>query len=193
MCKNDLLIKMSDDSWNETSLLEQYQIFKYNYFIDIRPIFLNYLKKLYILYKKDLRFDCISKPFRQEKLKTENISKEIQIIKTDLLKSPFFRQRIAQMTQIVFQNYQEDSYKLPFFVLEENRRLHKKIKMKNYTTLFVELSDYVFHYFLNTHFSISTLDKMIRSLKIENSCNLHDLPCLVAAYFQLILHEQSSH
>lgn len=180
---------MSDVSWNEANLLERYEIFKYNYFIDIRPIFLNYLKKLYNLYKKDLRFDFISQSFRPE---PENVSKEIEIIKADLLKAPFFRKRISQMTQIAFQTYGENSYKVPSFVLEESRRLHEKIKIKNYSTLFIETSDYVFRYFLHAHFSIQTLDKMIRSLKIENSCNLHHLPCLVAAYFHLILHQQSS-
>lgn len=180
---------MSDNLWNEATLLDRYKVFKYIYFIDIRPIFLNHLKKLYARYKKDLRSDFISQSFSQENIKTENI----QIIETELLKSLFFRHHISQMKQIVFRNHQENPYRVPRIVLEENRRLHEKIKIEQYTALFTEISDYAFRYFLKMQFSISTLDMMVRSLNVEHSYNIHYLPCLVAAYFQLILHQLRSH
>lgn len=184
-----VLNKMSDNLWNEASLLDRYQVFKYIYFIDIRPILLNHLKKLYDLYKKDLRSDFICQSFSQENIKTENI----QIIETELLKSLFFRHHISQMKEIVFRNRQENPYSLPWIVLEENRRLHEKIKIEHYTALFTEISNYTFRYFLKMQFSISTLDMVIRSLNIKHLYDVHYLPCLVAAHFQLILHQQHSH
>lgn len=180
---------MSDLQWNETNLLDRYRVFNYNYFIDVRSIFLNHLQNLYILYRKNLKSESISLPFHQE---TPNVSKEIQSIKTDLLECRFFRRHISQMTRIVFQHYQEDPYKVPFFILEENRRLYRKIQIQNYTRLFEKVSDYVFHYFLNAPFSITTLDAMIRTLKLENSLHLFDLPCLVSAFFQFVLYRQNS-
>lgn len=179
----------SDKLWNEASLLERYKVFNYIYFIDIRSIFLNHLKNLYILYKKDLRFDFISLSFSQENNETQNI----QIIEMNLLKSSFFRHGISQLMQIVFRNYHENPYRMDRFLLEENRRLHEKNKVRDYTVSFNELTNYVFRYFLKMQFSISTLDHMILSLTIEHSYNIHILPCLVAAYFRFILHQHCSH
>lgn len=180
---------MSDLLWNETNLLERYHVFNYNYFIDIRSIFLKHLESLYILYRKNLKSEFISLPFCQE---APNVEKEIQSIKTDLFESRFFRKQISQMNQIVFQHYQEDPFEVPFFVLEENRRLHKIIQIHKYTKVFEKVSSYVFRYFLKTSFSITTLDAMIRSLKLENSLHLFALPCLVSAFFQFVLYRQSS-
>lgn len=174
---------MSDNLWNEATLLDRYQVFQYIYFIDIRPVFLNYLKKLYVLYKRDLRSDFISQSFSEENSETQDIER-------DLLKSPFFQRRISQMTQITFRNYQENPYRMDRFLLDENRRLHEKNKIEDYAILFAEITDYVFRYFLKMQISIPILDKLIRSLMIENPYNLHCLPCLVAANFQLILHQQ---
>lgn len=176
---------MSNKLWNEASLLDRYQVFKYIYFIDIRRILLNHLEKLYDFYKTDLRSEFISHSFSQEIVKKQ----DIQNIKANLLNSLFFRYHISQMMEIALRNHQGDPYRVPLFVLEERRCLQEEIQIENYTALFTEISDHAFRYFLKMHVSTSTLDKMICSFKIENSLNIHYLPCLVAAHFQLILHQ----
>lgn len=184
---------MSTVLWNEENLLERYQVFKYNYFIQLRPILLNYLRNLYKLYNIDLKSNFLSLSFygENEELKMTNVTKKIEYIKTDLFEYWYFQKAISNLTQIVFKMSQNNSYKVPVFALEETRRHFEKEKIENYTRLFTEISNNIFQYFLNMKFSIATLDKVIRSIKIENSLDLHRLPCLVAAFFKLILYEKN--
>lgn len=180
-------------TWNEDKLLERYHIFSYNYFIELRPILLNHLKKLYALYNIDLRsrFIPLAIYSTTEDMKKEKIAKEIEYIKTDLLEYPYFLKGASDLSLITFELFQKHPYKLSVFLLEEDRKRFAKEKIKKYSDLFAEISDYAFQYFLNMKFSITTLDKVILSLKIENSLDLHKLPCLFSAFIQYILYQEN--
>lgn len=184
---------MSTDIWTEESLLERYKVFNYIYFIKLRPIFLNHLRKLYKIYNIDLRSDSILLSFYpiNEELKSEKDIKEMQYIKTELLENPYFLKRTFDLSQITLRQFAYCQYKVDVFVLEENRKRFEREKVQNYNALFEEISNNLFQYFLNMKFSVASLDKIILLLKIKNSFDLHQLPCLVSAFFHFILYRQS--
>lgn len=181
---------MSTYLWNETTLLERYDVFGYIYFIPLRPILLKHLKELYILYNKDLKSDFISLPFCKDD--TQIVTEEIQFIKRDLLNNPYFLKQMNDLKAIAFMPNENRVYEIDFIMLNYIRERLKKEKNQKFSKLFIEISDYVFQYFLNMNFSILTLDKMIYLLKTEHSLDLYDLPCLVAAFFKYILYKQKN-
>lgn len=183
---------MSTYVWNETTLLERYDVFGYIYFIPIRPILLKHLKELYILYNKDLTSDFISLPFGKDELNTQNVTKEIQFIKRDLLNNQYFLKQMNCLKAIALMANENRIYEIDFMVLNAIRERMKKEKNQKFSKLFIEISDYVFQYFLNMNFSILTIDKMIHFLKTKQSLDLYVLPCLVTAFFNYILYKQKN-
>lgn len=142
-------------------------------------------------YKTDLGSDFIELPFDQKKNEKQNVTKQIQFIKKDLFKYPYFKNQISNLNDISFDLYRQMTGKIPVYNSKGCRIRYEQETVEHYDNLSVKLCDYIFYYFLNEKFSISIIDKMICMLKIKNSLDLLLLYCLVTAFFQFILYHQN--
>lgn len=178
---------MSNTLWNEILLLKRYKLFNYDYFIIFNPSFSNYLRKMYFLYNKDLKFDFISLPI-QSKVELETQNEQINKYKNALLGEQYFVKYVSQLTNIFLKRPPKYNGKIPYLKWKRKLMLENRMNFEKYTKLFERISYHMFRRYINMNISISTLDKIILSLKIFNFIHLHILICLVAAFIRLILY-----
>lgn len=183
---------MTNNLFNEILLLKRYKLFNYNYFIIFNPSFNNYLRKMYLLYKKDLRCDFLSLPIAL-KVDLETIeNKEINYSKRYIVEDIRFVKRISQLSNIFLKCPPKYNGKIPYLKWKTKLMLDNRKKFEKYNKLFEQLSNCMFKRCVELLIPVSTLDKIILSLKIENFLHLHILLCLVAAFFRYILHHKNN-
>lgn len=174
---------MSNNLWTEIFLLKRYKLIQ---FVVYNPSFCNYLKKLYILYKKDLRHDFILLPI-EHKVELD-VQKELtEMFKSFVLIDVTFMRRYEKLLKI-FSNWPPKyNGKGSFFKWMTNMKLKNQKKFVQYTKIFEQISDHIFHRYVKLGLPISTLDKIILSLEIETPVRFF----IIAAFFRFILYQYS--
>ena len=165
--------------FNESMLLERYQVLKFNYFIDIRSILQQHLKSMYCNQQRDLRNDFIFL----------HLDDKVVDYKTDLLNSTFFHVKISLLKDIANDFFYMNPFSIDIFVLQYCREHHNKQKFQKYREIFVELSNLVYLYFKKNNTSIQEIDAMLR---FHNFSNIHSLPIITSALFRYILEEEQN-
>lgn len=171
---------MSNDSWNEFFLLKRYKLIN---FVNFNPSFCNYLKKIYLLYKKDLRYNFIPLPI-EHKFQLKAQKEHVDMFKSFVLIDRYFVKCYSKLLKI-FSNWPPKyNGKVSYFKWKTKLEPKNHKKFVQYTKLFEQISNHIFKRYLELDLSIPTLDKIILSLEIEMPIRFF----LIAAFFRYILH-----
>lgn len=170
---------MSHNLWNEFFLLKRYKLIN---FVIFNPSFCNYLKKMYLLYKKDLRYNFIPLPF-EYKVQLTAQKEHVDMFKSFVLIDIYFVKRYSKLLKI-FSNWPPKySGKVPYFKWKTKLEPKNRKKFVQYTKLFEQITNHIFKRYLELNLSISTLDKIILSLEVEMPIRVF----LIAAFIRFIL------
>lgn len=174
---------MSNNLWNEIFLLKRYKLIKFFMF---NPTFCNYLKKMYILYKKDLRCDFISLPIGH-KFELNIRNEFIEMFKSFILTDVYFVKRFTKLLKN-FSNWPPQyNGRGSYLKWMTNFKRKNQLKFNQYIKLFEQIANYMFKRYIELGFPISTLDKIMYSLEVELPIRFF----IVAAFFQFILYQYS--
>lgn len=172
---------MSNNLWNETLLLKRYKLLD---FVIFNPSFCNYLKKQYLLYKNDLRYNFISLPIQHNVQLNESEKQFIEMFKVFILDDSFFIELYKKLLKI-FSNWSPKyNGKVLYFKWKAKLELKNHRKFVQYTKLFERITNYIFRRYLDLKFSISTFDKILLCLEVDMPIRFF----LIAAFFRFILY-----
>lgn len=161
-------------------LLKRYKLI---HFVMFNPSFCNYLKNMYILYKKDLRYNFISLPF-EYKVELKIPKEHVEIFKSFILTDTYFVKRFSKLMKL-FSNWPPKyNGRGSYLKWKSKMMLQNSKKFAQYTRLFIQISDHMFSRFVELGFSVSAFDKILLSLEVELPIRFF----VIAAFFRVILY-----